>query len=737
MAGELRFDGKVVVITGAGSGLGRTYALAFGERGAKVVVNDLGGDMKGEGKSSAAADKVVAEIRSNGGEAVANYNSVEDGDKVIQTALDNYGKVDILINNAGILRDRSFLRISDLDWDLIHRVHLRGAFLVTRAAWQHMKKNKFGRIIMTSSASGLYGNFGQANYSAAKMGLVGLSNTLAVEGRKYNITCNAIAPVAASRMTKNIMPENILAALQPEFVAAPVLWLCHESCTETGGIFEIGGGHVAKVQLMKSNGAVVRTKEQGVTPEMVRNNWDKICDFREYTTPANINESSAIAYDAFLSVEEGRQPVKPNLTSATTPDAAIGYSMSDQTYSYTTRDVILYALGVGCSTVDKDFLQFLYENSENFSTLPTFGSIITMSGVFKLFGGSDFPVKIDPTQLLHGEEYLEVIKPLSGHSSLRSESRVADVMDKGRGAVFVVECNVYNENGEKVLYGQNGVYVQNMGGYGGKRKSSIAKETQSPPKRKPDATIREKTGVDQAALYRLSGDPNPLHIDPSFAAMGGFDKPILHGLCTYGYAGKHVLRQYCNNDTSKFKAIKVRFSKPVIPGQTLQTDMWKEGSRVFFQTMVVENGNVCLTGGYVDIVDDIRVGAGVGGQQNDEAQLQTDYIFQELSDRLKERPHLVKRVNAILGFKITKGGKTVREWTVDLKNAPGMVFQGLPKNKNKPNVTITVSDQDFMDLASGQINAQQAFFSGKLKVVGNIMLGPKLETIFRDELSKL
>ncbi|KAK8747384.1 hypothetical protein OTU49_016785 [Cherax quadricarinatus] len=164
MSSTLRFDGKVAIITGAGGGLGRSYALLFGSRGAKVVVNDLGGDTKGEGKSSRAADKVVEEIQNAGGIAVANYNSVEDGEKIVQTALDNFGRVDILVNNAGILRDRSFARISDTDWDLVQRVHLRGAFMVTRAAFPIMKKQKYGRIIMTSSTSGVYGNFGQANY---------------------------------------------------------------------------------------------------------------------------------------------------------------------------------------------------------------------------------------------------------------------------------------------------------------------------------------------------------------------------------------------------------------------------------------------------------------------------------------------------------------------------------------------------------------------------------------------
>src|ERR1700743_1085532 len=184
MSKELRFEGKVAIITGAGNGLGRSHALLLASRGAKVVVNDLGGSMHGGGKSSAAADKVVEEIKAAGGEAIANYDSVEDGAKIVQAALDTWGRIDIVVNNAGILRDVSFQKLSEEDWDLIYRVHVLGGFRVTRAAWNHMRDAGYGRVVFTASAAGIYGNFGQANYSMAKLGLVGLSNTLAIEGRK-------------------------------------------------------------------------------------------------------------------------------------------------------------------------------------------------------------------------------------------------------------------------------------------------------------------------------------------------------------------------------------------------------------------------------------------------------------------------------------------------------------------------------------------------------------------------
>ncbi|MBM4381213.1 MAG: SDR family oxidoreductase, partial [Deltaproteobacteria bacterium] len=254
MVNELRFDGKVAVITGAGQGLGRAYALMFAKRGAKVVVNDLGGAATGGGWSSAAADKVVDEIRAAGGTAVANYDSVEDGEKIVQAALGAFGQVDILVNNAGILRDASFQKMTREDWELIFKVHVQGAFRVTHAAWPHMRERGYGRILFTSSAAGIYGNFGQANYSAAKLGLVGLAQTLALEGEKKNIRVNAIAPIAGSRLTETVLPKEVVDALKPEYVASLVGWLCHESCEETGALFEVGGGFYGKLRWERAEG---------------------------------------------------------------------------------------------------------------------------------------------------------------------------------------------------------------------------------------------------------------------------------------------------------------------------------------------------------------------------------------------------------------------------------------------------------------------------------------------------
>jgi NAD(P)-dependent dehydrogenase (short-subunit alcohol dehydrogenase family) len=209
MSDAIRFEDKVVIVTGAGGGLGRAHALLFARHGARVVVNDLGGSTHGEGANASAADRVVAEIREAGGTAVASHDSVTDGDRIVQAALDHFGRVDVVVNNAGILRDKTFHKMEDADWDLVYKVHVEGAYKVTRAAWPHLREQGYGRVIFTSSTSGIYGNFGQSNYGMAKLGLYGLTRTLALEGRTNNILGNAIAPPGGTRMTEGLMPPQV------------------------------------------------------------------------------------------------------------------------------------------------------------------------------------------------------------------------------------------------------------------------------------------------------------------------------------------------------------------------------------------------------------------------------------------------------------------------------------------------------------------------------------------------
>ena len=278
--GGIGFEGRSAVVTGAGAGLGRAYALSLAERGARVVVNDLGGDRHGAGEGSRRpADKVVEEIRSAGGEAVANYDSVatpEGGENIVKTALDAYGKVDILINNAGILKDRSFMKMEPEEWKAVMAVHLDGAYNVTRPAFRVMRENRYGRIVVTTSSAGLYGNFGQANYAAAKMGLIGLMHTLKLEGAKYNILVNAVAPMALSRMTEDVMTPEMAKRASPEFVAPMVVSLCSEAFSDSGHIYFAGAGVYCRAALVTGLPVPVASEEIPPSAEQVMARIDEI-----------------------------------------------------------------------------------------------------------------------------------------------------------------------------------------------------------------------------------------------------------------------------------------------------------------------------------------------------------------------------------------------------------------------------------------------------------------------------
>ena len=269
---------RVVVVTGAGGGLGRQYALTLAGEGACVVVNDLGGARDGTGSGSAMADQVVAEIKDAGGRAVASYDSVADpqgAENIIKTALDEFGKVDGVVSNAGILRDGTFHKMAFENWDAVLKVHLYGGYNVIRAAWPHLREQGYGRIVVATSTSGLFGNFGQANYSAAKLGLVGLINTLAQEGAKYNVKANAVAPIAATRMTEDILPAEVLQKLTPEFVAPVVAYLCTEEVPDSASVFIVGGGKVHRAALFQNEGFTFQTPPS--VPELA-SHWGVIRD---------------------------------------------------------------------------------------------------------------------------------------------------------------------------------------------------------------------------------------------------------------------------------------------------------------------------------------------------------------------------------------------------------------------------------------------------------------------------
>jgi NAD(P)-dependent dehydrogenase (short-subunit alcohol dehydrogenase family) len=290
---DLGFDGKVAIITGAGGGLGRSHALDLAKRGALLVINDLGGSVDGTGGSDTAAQKVVDEVKALGGEAVPNYDSVatpEGGKAIVQAAMDAFGRIDIIINNAGILRDTSFKNMTSEQLDPVLDVHLRGAFHVTQPAWQIMRDQNYGRIVNTSSGAGIFGNFGQTNYGAAKMGLVGLTRVLAVEGAKNNIKVNAIAPVAKTRMTEDLLGP-VADKLAPELVTPIVTYLAHESCEVSGEIYSVGGGRVARVFIGVTPGFV----KPDLTAEDVAENLTKIRDESGYEVPGKLNDELMLA----------------------------------------------------------------------------------------------------------------------------------------------------------------------------------------------------------------------------------------------------------------------------------------------------------------------------------------------------------------------------------------------------------------------------------------------------------
>lgn len=269
---------RVIVVTGAGGGLGREYALTLAKEGASVVVNDLGGARDGTGAGHNMADEVVKEIKDAGGRAAANYDSVaepEGAENIIKTAIDEFGKIDGVVSNAGILRDGTFHKMSFENWDSVLKVHLYGGYNVIRAAWPHFREQSYGRVVVATSTSGLFGNFGQTNYGAAKLGLVGLINSLALEGAKYNIHANAVAPIAATRMTQDILPPEVLEKLTPEYVAPVVSYLCTEENPNSASIFIVGGGKVQRAALFQNEGV---TFDKPPTVDDVAAQWDQITD---------------------------------------------------------------------------------------------------------------------------------------------------------------------------------------------------------------------------------------------------------------------------------------------------------------------------------------------------------------------------------------------------------------------------------------------------------------------------
>lgn len=595
----IEFKGKTVIITGAGAGLGRAYALMFGKLGANVVVNDV---------SQQGAESVCKEVEALGGKAVPAVCSAEEGEAIVKAGVDAFGSVHVLIANAGILRDKSFMGMDEKMWDQVIAVHLRGTYKCCKAVWPIFQKQKYGRIITTASPNGIYGTAGQANYSTAKAALIGLTRTLAIEGGRAGIMVNCIAPRAGTAMTATVWPKDMLDAMKPDYIAPIVGFLASDNCDFSGTLYEVFGGYCAQVRWQRTYG-VCFPNDREIKPEMIAAKWKEITTFDDRAThPTSGPEALEQIMENFsnLAAEGGSAPPESRSDSyedsEDTEDikAAKRSSPDPEEYTFTERDVLLYNLGVGAKANE---LKWTYENADDFGALPTFG-------VIPQFGSSssmsmDFVPNFNPAKLLHGEQYLRILGPIPTSGTLVNHVKLMEVLDKGKTAAVTVKVDTVNKaSGEKIFENQSTVVLRGSGGFGGKKEGrdrGAASALNAPPKRAPDAVLEEQTTAEQAALYRLSGDYNPLHIDPSFASMGGFPKPILHGLCFMGIAAKHVLKTF-----GPYEDIKVRFAGTVIPGETLRTEMWKEGEKVIFVTKVKERDAPALSNAAVTLVAGVK-----------------------------------------------------------------------------------------------------------------------------------
>jgi 3-hydroxyacyl-CoA dehydrogenase/3a,7a,12a-trihydroxy-5b-cholest-24-enoyl-CoA hydratase len=408
----------------------------------------------------------------------------------------------------------------------------------------------------------------------------------------------------------------------------------------------------------------------------------------------------------------------------------IGQTLPPVPITYTNRDAILYAIGVGAQD-----LKYVYEKDESFACLPTYSTCLKLKGdssdvvpftAKTAFG--EFPgVNFNPAMLLHGEQFTEILKPLPPSGKFVGQGRVANLYDKGKGALLEMEFTISDaKTGEVHTRDIFGMFIRGAGGFGGDKGPSNQNEN-LPPQRAPDAVVEETTAVNQAQIFRLSGDYNPLHIDPSLAQMVGFPAPILHGLSTYGFAARAVLKAFGENDASRLKSFRVRFANPVMPGDTLVTQMWKEerSGKIIFQTLVKSSGKVALSNCAAEMRSSVAASSSPAAAAPGN-ELKSGPIFDGMARAISDNKALVDKVKAVYQFNIKAGGKTVT-YTVDVKNKDTAgVKSGA---QGQADCTITMEDADFVDLASGKLDAMAAFGQGKIKLGGNMMLAQKLSVL--------
>ncbi|KAJ3196201.1 hypothetical protein HK101_009764 [Irineochytrium annulatum] len=741
------------------------YAVFFASRGASVVVNDLGSSRTGDGGGNHkvyAADVVVNEIIATGGKAVANYDSVEDGDKIIETAIKAFGRVDIVINNAGILRDKSFARMTDDDWDLIQRVHVRGSYKVAKAAWEHFQKQGYGRIINTASAAGIYGNFGQANYAAAKLALYGFSLTLAREGAKKNIHCNTIAPLAASRMTETIMPPEMLAYMKPSFVVPVVAYLCHDATEENGSLFEVGAGFVSKLRYERSKGAVFKADES-FTPGAVAAKYAKICDFKDADHPGSIAE---VDWIGLLEQAKALAPLSgaPNMRfdgkvvvvtgagaglgrayvhmfaklGASVVVNDLGGSHSGGGASQAAADVVVEELrALGAKAVAN------YDSVEDGdkvveTAIKAFGRIDIIVNNAGILRDKSFARATDAdwdlVHRVHLRGTYKVAKAAWPHFLNQKYGRIINTTSavglygnfgqanySAAKAGIIAFGNTLAQEGRK-----HNIIVNTIAPNAGTRMTATVMPPEMVEALKPDY-IAPLVGFLAHEQTKETG--NIFEVGSGWIAKvrwqrtGGHCFPVNVPLLPEAIAQEwsvitdfddgRAIHPTSPNDT--MEVLTANFENKA-PNSSAGSDGAK-AARASAPAPAFAPTSSASSGGNVKVPG-----------------FQASALFEGLQKSLdtipeKDRKALLIKTKACFEFELENAQGTMQAWYVDLKNGVGEV--GVGKAKNKADMTVSIADSDFVDLAAGKINAQKAFMSGKIKIKGNMGLAAKLEGVLK------
>ena len=703
----LRFDGKVVIVTGAGAGIGRQYALFFASRGAKIVVNDLGGSVKGQGASTSAADQVVQEIKSKGGVAVANYDSVEFGDKIVKTAMDAFGRVDVVINNAGILRDIAFQNMTPEDWNLVLKVHLQGTFSVSRAAWNVMRNQNFGRIINTASGSGLYGNFGQANYSAAKLGIHGLTLTLAKEGERRNIRVNTIAPVAATRMTETVLNKEMLGYLNPDNIVPLVAYLAHEDCQESGSCFELGGGYISKVRFQRSHGVLF---DLPFTPEDVKAKFEEIGDFSKE------NEYPTSNADAFPRIMENveRQKNRPQRTQApaqTQPTQAAQPTSSGPALKSDKIFALMNSFlerGDGKKIVESLQATYLFEIT------PKKGAPVAKSFVIDLKNGQgrvfEGKQQVDATFTMTDDDFEQVCLGTLNPQTAFMQGKMKIKGNMKKATLFTPELFPAPTPENFAKYASSG----------STQGTSTAKPTAPATTAAPTAS----SGLKCEAIFNLMN---------SFLARGDGKDLVAKLQSTYMFEitpkkGAPVAKSYIidlKNGQGRvyegkeqvdaiFTMVDADFEQVCLGTLNPQNAFMQGKMKIkgnmkkatlftpeLFPPPTPENF-AKYSSGAATTPSTPKTGGDSG--------LKSSKIFELMSMFLSsgDGAKLVKQIDAIYLFEITpkKGAPVAKRFVIDLKNGQGKVYEGTASNAD---ATFTMADDDFEQVCNGKLNPQNAF----------------------------